>query len=134
MTELVWAPLVCLDVVFALICAGVFPQSLLKNLHGRLASVNFFGLLKVAETNVDLQKSHMAPKKVRLQFGRRMRLRPIGRIKRNMKATWDVYTEYNGDVGKRRLNIKRNRLQMILVTGSTGKGTYISKKRINSKI
>ena len=99
MIELVLVPIVFLDVIFALICVGAFPQSLLKNLHGKLVSVNYSGLLKALVMSVDWQRLPMVQETVRLRSGRQMRLHRIGNRKRNSKVISGVYMEYNGVTG-----------------------------------
>ena len=99
MTELVLAPIVFLDVIFALICVGAFPQSLLRNLLGKLASVSFSGLLKALVMSVDWQNLPTVQVKERLLSGPRMQRRRIGNLKHNLKVISDVYTGYNGVIG-----------------------------------
>ena len=130
MTGLAWAPLVFLDVIFALICVGAFQPSQLKSWLGRLARVNFFGSLKAQVMKDASQKLHMAPVKVRLQSGRPMRLLRTGSLKRNSRATWVVSTEYNGVSGKRQLNTSKKRLRTTSAVNTTGAVRTTLKRRI----
>ena len=99
MTELVLAPIVFLDVIFALICVGAFPQSLLRNLLGKLASVSFSGLLRGLVMNVDWQNLPTVQVKEKLLSGPRTQRHRIGSLKRNSKVISVVFTGYNGDTG-----------------------------------
>ena len=99
MIELVWVPIVCLDVIFALICVEAFHPSQLRNLLGKLVSVNYFGLLKAQVMSVDWQRSPMVVEMVPLRYGRQMHYRRIGNTRRNSKAISVVYTGYNGAIG-----------------------------------